>query len=86
MNKFTKSKYLIKSKFLIVLFLLFSIIPISVFSAEKSLEKVTIQLKWLHQFQFAGYNDKRPNYAVYPIKEDTLDLSRNILEYVKEVI
>ncbi len=37
-------------KFLICLFLLF---PVNIFAAD--LEKVVLQLRWYHQFQFAGY-------------------------------
>ena len=35
--------------------LLIYLIPLPVFSAPASLQKVVLQLKWFHQFQFAGY-------------------------------
>ena len=38
-------------RFILLLFLLFS----SLFSSYKALEKVSLQLVWLDQFQFAGY-------------------------------
>lgn len=39
----------------ILLALIAFMMPAKVIAAEKPLEKVTIQLKWFHQFQFAGY-------------------------------
>lgn len=56
-------------KFLKYIFIVFFII---VSSNAKSLEKVSIQLDWLHQFQFAGYYiAKEKGYY----KEENLDVS-----------
>ena len=40
---------------ILTILLLFVLTPSLCFSAEQQSDKVTIQLKWLHQFQFAGY-------------------------------
>ncbi len=52
--------------------LLFCIISLSVNSYSNELKKINIQLKWLHQFQFAGYYvAKEKGYY----KEHNLDVS-----------
>ncbi|MBK1694763.1 PAS domain S-box protein [Chromatium weissei] len=38
-----------------ILFLLLVALPVSAMSAAPQLDSVTLQLKWKHQFQFAGY-------------------------------
>ena len=42
-------------RFIILGFLISVSLPILATSAELAPEKITLQLKWLHSFQFAGY-------------------------------
>lgn len=46
---------MLKIKPFILLTLVLSVVVQSAYASNKPLEKVTLQLKWLHQFQFAGY-------------------------------
>ncbi len=56
-NRFSLSKVLV----IFFVFLLFSVLSSSITAAKKSIstdlktEKVVLQLKWIHQFNFAGY-------------------------------